>query len=93
MPNLISAKKRMRQSEKRNELNRKKRSAVRTAEKKIVKAVDANKLDEANAAYQTYSSLIDKAAKTNIYHKNTAARKKSRLAKRIAKAQTATPAS
>ena len=71
----------MRQNEKRRTANRQKKAAIRTFEKKVRKLNDENKNEEAQSAYQTYSSLIDKAAKTNIVHPNNAARKKSRLAK------------
>ena len=77
----------MRQNETRNELNSQKKSAVRTAEKKIVKAVEIKNWEDADSAYTKFSSLIDKAAKTNLFHKNKAARKKSRLAKFIAGAK------
>ncbi|RME92402.1 MAG: 30S ribosomal protein S20 [Candidatus Hydrogenedentota bacterium] len=87
MPNIKSAKKRMRQNEKRRMANRAKKSAVRTAEKKLRKAIQAGNLEEAKEHYRVFTSLIDRAAKRNIFHKNTAARKKSRLAKLISKAE------
>lgn len=79
----------MRQDEKRNVANSQKKASVRTFEKKVRKAVSDKNFDEAEKAYQKYTSLIDRAAKTNIYHKNTAGRKKSRLAKLIAKEKAA----
>lgn len=88
MPNIKSAKKRMRQNAKRREANRQKKSAVRTFEKKVRAAIAEKKFDEADKVYQTFSSKIDKAAKTNIVHKNAASRKKSRLALAIKKART-----
>ena len=87
MPNIQSAKKRMRQNIKRREQNRNKKAAVRTYEKKLRTFVGENKLDEAKEAYRVFTSLIDRAAKRNIYHKNTASRKKSRLAQFIKKAE------
>lgn len=80
MPNTKSAKKAMRQNIKRRALNRQKKSAVRTYEKSVRKFVEKNDMENAEAAYRKFSSSIDKAAKTNLYHKNNAARKKSRLA-------------
>ena len=77
----------MRQNVKRREQNRNKKAAVRTYEKRLRKAVAENKLDEAKEAYRNFTSLIDRAAKRNIYHKNTAGRKKSRLAHFIKKAE------
>ena len=79
MPNIQSAKKRMRQNTKRRTANRMKKAAIRTYEKKIRGFVETKEVDKANEAYKTFSSLIDRAAKSNIVHKNTAGRKKSRL--------------
>jgi len=86
LPNNQSAKKRMRQSTKRRDANRQKKSSVRTYEKKLRKAVEENRLEDAQAAYRTFTSLIDRAAKRNIVHRNTAARKKSRLNSLVKKA-------
>ena len=82
-----SAQKRHRQSLKRRALNRSKKSTIRTFTKKAVAAVSAG-VDVA-AAQSLAESLIDKAAKGSTLHKNAAARKKSRLAKAINKAQAA----
>ena len=84
LPNLKSAKKRMRQDIKRRDANRQKKSAIRTTEKKVRSFVAEKKFDEAAQSLQVYSSLIDRAAKSNLYHKNAAARKKARLSKLIA---------
>ena len=64
--------------------NRALKSTTRTFSKKAVTAAEAG--DEANAEkyHKVAVSLIDKAAKGSTLHKNTAARKKSRLAKRLA---------
>ena len=83
LPNLKSAKKRVRQTDKRYVNNSNKKAAIRTAEKKIRSLAGENKLDEANKVYREYTSLIDRAAKTNTVHKNAAARKKARLSKLI----------
>lgn len=82
-----SAQKRHRQSLKRRALNRSKKSTVKTFTKKAVEA--ANTGADVAAAQSLAESLIDKAAKTGTLHKNTAARKKSRLAKAINKAKAA----
>lgn len=79
MPNHKSAEKRVRQTAKRRDANRKKKITVRTYEKKIRRALAEEKIEDAQEAYRLFSSSIDRAAKRNIYHKNTAARKKSRL--------------
>ncbi len=85
MPNIKSAKKRVKVSEKKNLRNRMVKSAVRTAVKKFEVALDA---DPANANVQltATTSAIDKAVSKGIIHKNAANRKKARLAKQLNKA-------
>jgi len=90
LANTKSTKKRIRQNEKVRLLNRKKKGTVRTFEKRVRKFVEEVKITEAVEAYKSFSSSIDKAAKTNLIHKNTANRKKARLAKLIASAGTST---
>ena len=87
MPNIKSAEKRMRQNLKRRVANRMKKSAIRTTEKKLRKAVTEKNWQTAEQAFVEFSSQIDRAAKRNIYHKNTAARKKSRLAHMLSKSR------
>ena len=70
MANIKSAKKRILVAEKRAEKNKSVRSRVKTAVKKVDAAIAAN--DKA-------VSELDKATKKGIYHKNTTARKVSRL--------------
>ncbi|MCH5286101.1 MAG: 30S ribosomal protein S20 [Christensenellaceae bacterium] len=85
MPNIKSAKKRVKVSEKKNLRNRMIKSAVRTSVKKFEAAVAA---DAATAAAQltATTSAIDKAAAKGVIHKNAANRKKARLAKQLSKA-------
>ena len=85
MPNIQSAKKRVKVSEKKNLRNRIVKSGVRTAVKKFDAAVAA---DAKNAAPQlaVTSAAIDKAAAKGVIHKNAANRKKARLAKQLNKA-------
>lgn len=78
MPNIQSAKKRMRQNESRRAQNRKQRSAMRSAVKKVRAAATAA---EADAAYREAERLLDRAAGKNLVSKNHAARQKSRLIK------------
>ncbi|MFT7464973.1 MAG: small subunit ribosomal protein S20 [Pseudohongiellaceae bacterium] len=81
MPNSRQAKKRMRQDEKKRLNNRATSSAMKTALRRVSEAMtegDAAKVDEAvSLAYKR----IDKAAKANIIHNNTAARRKSLIAR------------
>jgi small subunit ribosomal protein S20 len=83
MANLKSSKKDIRRSERRRVLNSQQKAAIRTFAKNVLKAVKANKKDEAQQNFNVFASLIDKAAKKKIIHKKNADRKKSRLALRI----------
>lgn len=80
------AKKRHRQSLKRRERNRAVRSTTRTAIKRAVTAAEAGLQDEAAEAYRRAQRAIDVAARKGVMHKRAAARKKSRLARRVQKA-------
>jgi len=80
------AKKRLRQSEKRRERNRAVRSATRTAVKKAVVAAEAGPPEDVGEAYRRAQQVIDVAARKGVLHKRAAARKKSRLARRLQKA-------
>lgn len=84
MANLKSSKKDIRRAEKRRDRNAKRKSAIRTFAKSVLKSVKAGKKSEAMGFYNEYSSLIDKAAKSKLVHKKTADRSKSRLSKKIA---------
>ena len=87
MANIKSAKKRILTSEKRAAKNRAVKSGVKTAVKKVRLAVEANDAAAAAAAFENAKSVIDKAASKGVLHKNTAARKVSRLAAAVKKAQ------
>ncbi len=78
-----SAAKRHRQSERRRVANRAVRSQVRSGIKKFVDAVDTENKDSASEQLQVVTKLIDTAAGKGVYHKNTAARTKSRLHKKL----------
>ncbi|WP_034337721.1 30S ribosomal protein S20 [Deinococcus misasensis] len=79
-----SAQKRHRQSLKRRQNNRSKKSAIKTFSKKAVDAAVSG-AENAVELHRFAESLIDKAAKGSTLHKKAAARKKSRLAKRLNK--------
>ncbi len=85
MANTKSAKKRMRQNEKRRTRNRMVRSKVRTAVKTARTAV-ASGGAEARAMVLEAIRALDKAVTRGVIHRNTAARKKSALARRLASA-------
>ncbi len=81
-----SAKKRIRQNETGRLRNRSRMAKVRTAVKAVVKAADGAAgvdRDQADALYRKAASELDRAAKRRIIHPNAAARRKSRLAKRL----------
>jgi small subunit ribosomal protein S20 len=78
-----SAEKRQRQSEVRRLRNRKVRSEVRTEVKKFLEVVESKNKEKAGAAYRSCQKLIDSAARKGVYHRNTAARKKSRLGAKL----------
>ncbi len=80
MPNIASAKKNMRKSRAAMARNRAQRSALRTALKKGHGATEAG--DDTLVAVK----LLDRAARKGLIHKNTAARHKSRMAKKTAAA-------
>ncbi len=83
MPNLPDAKKRVKQNERNRVRNRARKNALKTETRKLTDAVTAGKLDEAKSALVTVTKAIDRVAAKGTIHKNTAARKKSRLAKLI----------
>jgi small subunit ribosomal protein S20 len=84
--NLKASKKAIITSRKRRLRNQSVRSAIKTFVKKTRAAIDGGS-DEATTLLQATSSLVDKAAKKGIIHKNAANRRKSRLARRLAAAR------
>ena len=86
MANIKSAQKRIRVAAKRQAQNKHVKSFTKTAIKKVTVAV-GTKTGEAKSLLTKAISAIDRAASKGVYHKNTAARKKSRLTKMVNKAQ------
>ncbi|MDH5803807.1 MAG: 30S ribosomal protein S20 [Gemmatimonadota bacterium] len=82
MPHSRSAKKRMRQSEKRRTRNRTQRSEMRSLVKQV--QIAATK-EDGETAFRKAEQLIDRAARKRLVHPNTAARTKSRLKKAVLK--------
>ena len=91
MANIKSAKKRAKQTVVRNARNTAQRSQLRTAVKKVLKALDANDAAGAEAAYAVAQPLLDRFSARGLIHKNKAARHKSRLTARITAAKAAGP--
>jgi len=85
LPNIQSAIKRVKVSEKKNLRNRIVKTKVKTAIKKFDAELAANPAN-AGTQYNATASAIDKAAAKGVMHKNTANRKKARLAKQMVKA-------
>ena len=85
MANSVSATKRLRQNIRRNAVNRARRSALRTQLKQVDTLIESK--DPAKLAEQIRlaAKKLDKLAKTNVIHRNAAARKKSRMQKKLNK--------
>jgi small subunit ribosomal protein S20 len=83
MANTRQARKRSRQARAQNEHNTALRSRLRTAIKKVRKAIASGDKAQADAQYRVSTSVIDSIADKKIVHKNLAARNKSRLAAAI----------
>ena len=91
-PRLASGRKRVRQNTKLNAANTSLRSKYRTAVKNVEKAVAAKDLAKARDAFALMQSVVDSVADKGIFHKNKAARDKSRLSARVKALATASAA-
>lgn len=89
MANIKSAKKRAKQAVVRNARNASQRSMLRTAVKKVLKAINENDAAGAQAAFATAQPILDRFSSRGLIHKNKAARHKSRLNARIRAIQVA----
>lgn len=85
MPNIKSAKKRVKVTESKTLQNRMFKTAYKTILKKYEAAVASGDLAAAQAAYQVAVKKIDQAAAKGIIHPNAAARKKSRFTVKLNK--------
>jgi small subunit ribosomal protein S20 len=81
--NIKSAKKRAKQAVVRNARNASQRSMLRTAVKKVLKAIEAKDSAGATDAFNTAQPILDRYAARGLIHRNKAARHKSRLTARI----------
>ena len=84
MANIKSQKKRALTNVKKNLVNSAAKSRLKTAIKKVEKAVEAKDKELAVKAFNEANSLLDKAVTSHLKHKNYVARQKARLAKEIA---------
>lgn len=85
MPNIQSAKKRLKQSLVRNARNRSARKAIHTQYKKVLEAVESGNVEQAETELRAAAKRVDKAAAKKVIHVNAAARTKSRLSARVKK--------
>lgn len=83
MPNSSQAKKRLRQDEKRRLLNKGAMSRMKNQTKKTLVVLESGDVAAAKESLRLAMMRIDKAAKKNVIHRNTAARKKSLLSRRL----------
>ena len=85
MANIKSAKKRVLIAERNRLRNQAVKSSIKTAVKKVLESAQSGSQDEINSSLSNAYKLCDKAVSKGILHKNTAARKKSRLTKAVNK--------
>ena len=83
MSNTLQAKKRVRRNAKREDINKARRSRIRTYVKKVELAVEAGNADEAKVALKEAQPELMRGVTKGVLHKKTASRKVSRLAKRV----------
>jgi small subunit ribosomal protein S20 len=83
MANTSSAKKAARQMVRRTEINKSRRSLVKSHVRKVEEAISAGKSDEAQAALKAAQPVLMRSAQKGTMHKKTASRKISRLNARI----------
>lgn len=86
MPNIKSAKKRVKVIAKKTLINQMHKTAIKTAVKKFEVAVDSEDKSAIAPLFNDAVKKLDQGVKQGILHKNTAARKKSQLALKLAKA-------
>lgn len=83
MANTVQSKKRARQIERRTEVNKARRSRIRTFLRKVEEAIASGDVDAAKTALQAAQPELMRGVTKGVYHKNTASRKVSRLSARV----------
>lgn len=83
MAHSLSAKKRVRQNAKRKVINRARKSMVKTQIKRFEEMLESGDVKQAQEQFVLLQKKLDKVASTSTLHKNTAARMKSRLSRRL----------
>ncbi len=84
MANIKSAKKQAKQSEQRRKINLSRKTAIKTAVKKLLTEIANSDVTKAQEALKDVEAKLARAKGKSVMHKNTVARKVSRLAKRVA---------
>jgi small subunit ribosomal protein S20 len=79
----LSAKKRIKQNAKKRTINRSRKSQIKTQIKHFDSAISSGDVETASEQYRLVAQKLDKSAATSTMHKRTAARQKSRLAKKL----------
>ena len=85
MPNLKSAKKRMRQNVVRHDRNQQVRTRLKNARRTMMDTLEAKNAEACDVAFRSYCSVLDKAAKGGVIKKNTAIRRKTNAANNLRK--------
>jgi small subunit ribosomal protein S20 len=85
MPNIASAKKRVRTTKKRTEINHARKSRIRSFTRKVEEAIASGDKNAAQTALKAAEPEIMRGVSKGVIHKNTGARKVSRLTKRVSK--------
>ena len=83
MANTLQAKKRVRRNARKADVNRSRRSRIRTFVKKVEMALEAGNAEEAREALRQAQPELMRGVTKGVLHKKTASRKVSRLAKRV----------
>jgi len=83
MANLLQAKKRIRANARRAEVNKSRKSRIRTFVKKVELALESGNAEEAQLALKAAQPELMRGVTKGVLHKKTASRKVSRLAKRV----------
>jgi len=85
LPNIKSAKKRVEVTERNRSRNVALKSSIKTAVRRVYEAIKAADIEKIKTALSKAYSTIDKAVSKGVLQRNTAARKKSRLTRHVAK--------
>ncbi len=83
MANTVQSKKRARQNEKRFQINKARRSRIRTYLRKVEEAIESGVKEDAVAALKAAQPELMRGVTKGVFHKNTASRKMSRLSARV----------